>query len=236
IPKWLSNNGQLRNIQALPSTTAPSSRLVTALQKDLNSALQIKDLKQTVETKAAGDRNTEASHSTTSDLVANRHYLEQQFDKMIRHRSVETSFRLMPFINTTLNLVAGNNLAWQQRKAEPFSITPLYCGCVRLGYRNSREYGGRGMGISIGTAATISGAAASPNMGYYTTSPVISLILALFNVRLGWWLGNPGPAGDTTYYLIAPKSSVMPIVQEALGLTNDENKYVYLTDGGHFEN
>ena len=237
ISKWLVNNGQLRNIQALPSISAPSPRLITALQKDLNSALQIKNLQERVEAKPEAGIDTNRSLSTTTDLLANRHYLEQQFDTMVRVRPGESStFRLMPFINTTLNLVAGKNLAWQQRKAEPFSITPLYCGCVRLGYRNSREYGGKGMGISIGTAATISGAAASPNMGYYTTSPVISLILALFNVRLGWWLGNPGPAGDTTYDLFAPKSSVMPIVQEALGLTNDENKYVYLTDGGHFEN
>jgi hypothetical protein len=58
----------------------------------------------------------------------------------------------------------------------------------------------------------------------------------LFNVRLGWWLGNPGPTGDYTYHLKAPKSSVLPVVHEALGLTDDENRYVYLTDGGHFEN
>ena len=27
-----------------------------------------------------------------------------------------------------------------------------------------------------------------------------------------------------------------PIVDEALGLTNDKSPYVYLSDGGHFEN
>jgi hypothetical protein len=73
-------------------------------------------------------------------------------------------------------------------------------------------------------------------MGYYTTSPVLSLVLTFFNVRLGWWLGNPGPAGDTTFELRAPKYSVKPILDEALGLTDDRNDYVYLTDGGHFEN
>jgi hypothetical protein len=133
--------------------------------------------------------------------------------------------------------VGGENLAWQQRKAEPFSITPLHCGCFRLGYRDSRSYGGSDTGgISLGTAAAISGAAASSNMGYYTTSPVLSLLLTLFNVRLGWWLGNPGPAGDKTCELSAPKYSVVPVLSEAFGLTDDHNKYVYLTDGGHFEN
>jgi len=73
-------------------------------------------------------------------------------------------------------------------------------------------------------------------MGYYTTSPVLSLLLTFFNVRLGWWLGNPGRAGKDTYMLPAPKYSIAPVLAEAFGLTDDQNKYVYLTDGGHFEN
>ena len=73
-------------------------------------------------------------------------------------------------------------------------------------------------------------------MGYYTTSPVLSLVLTLFNVRLGWWLGNPGTAGQDTYRRASPLLSVTPVVQEALGLTDDTSAYVYLTDGGHFEN
>ena len=37
----------------------------------------------------------------------------------------------------------------------------------------------------------ISGAAASPNMGYHS-SPLVTFLMTLFNARLGWWLGNPG--------------------------------------------
>jgi hypothetical protein len=73
-------------------------------------------------------------------------------------------------------------------------------------------------------------------MGYYTSSPVLSLVLTFFNVRLGWWLGNPGAAGNDTYDQPAPTGSVEPVLDEALGLTDDKNPYVYLTDGGHFEN
>jgi len=58
----------------------------------------------------------------------------------------------------------------------------------------------------------------------------------LLNVRLGAWLGNPGKAGDHTFQLGYPESSVRPIVDEAFGLTNDTSPYVYLSDGGHFEN
>ena len=90
-------------------------------------------------------------------------------------------------------------------------------------------------GISLGSAITISGAAASPNMGYHS-SPLVTFILTLLNVRLGAWLGNLGKAGDHTFQLGYPESSVRPIVDEAFGLTNDTSPYVYLSDGGHFEN
>ena len=81
----------------------------------------------------------------------------------------------------------------------------------------------------------ISGAAVSPNMGYYS-SPLVTFLMTLFNVRLGWWLGNPGPAGARHYPLAYPKSAIYPIIAEALGLTDDRNSYIYLSDGGHFEN
>src|SRR6266436_4614901 len=80
-------------------------------------------------------------------------------------------------------------LSWQERKAEPFTVTPLHCGSSYLGYRETKGYGDPN-GISLGTAVAISGAAASPNMGYHS-SPAITFLMALFNVRLGWWLGNP---------------------------------------------
>jgi hypothetical protein len=141
---------------------------------------------------------------------------------------------LKPFhvINVTLNLVAGRRLAWQQRKAESFTVTPLHCGSSQLGYRPSDEYA---HGISLGTAMTLSGAAASPNMGYYS-SPTIGFIMTLFNARLGAWLGNPGPPGAATWRKQGPKSAVSSIVREVFGLTNECCPYVYLSDGGHFEN
>jgi hypothetical protein len=151
-------------------------------------------------------------------------------------RMAELNAKLKPFhvVNITLNLVAGKRLAWQQRKAESFTVTALHAGNYNLGYRPSMKYGGR-KGISLGTAITISGAAASPNMGYHS-SGVIGFIMTLFNARLGAWLGNPGPAGAKTWREEGPSSAVASLVKEAFGLTNDTSSYVYLSDGGHFEN
>lgn len=141
-------------------------------------------------------------------------------------------------VNMALNLVGGKNLAWQQRKAESFTASRLRTGSVRLGYQDSGKYakrGGVGKGLTLGSAITISGAAASPNMGYHS-SPILSFVMTLFNARLGWWLANPGPKGKGKWQEDGPTISFMPIIDEALGRTNDESTWVYLSDGGHFEN
>ncbi|MEO5817327.1 MAG: patatin-like phospholipase family protein [Gemmatimonadaceae bacterium] len=154
----------------------------------------------------------------------------------------------MHVVNVTLNLVAGGNLAWQQRKAESMTITPLHAGSPFLGYRATtvetipsgldgtkpRLYGGEN-GITLGTAVTISGAAASPNAGSRST-PAVTFLMTFFNARLGAWLGNPGRAGAKTFDRSAPVQNVKPILDEMFGLTTDISPYVYLSDGGHFEN
>jgi hypothetical protein len=148
--------------------------------------------------------------------------------------------RPLHVINIALNLVGGRNLAWQQRKAESFTVTPLHAGSHRVGYRRSELYGGTkgpdgGDGMSLGTALTISGAAASPNSGYHS-SPLVTFLMALFNVRLGGWLGNPGTPGDSTFRKRGPRSGVRPLLEETFGLTTDEKPYVFVSDGGHFDN
>jgi hypothetical protein len=140
--------------------------------------------------------------------------------------------RPLHVLNLTLNLVRPDKLAWQQRKAESFVVTPLSSGSARLGYRPSLSYGGS---ISLGTAVAISGGAASPGSGSRTT-PLRGFLMTLFNARQGVWLGNPGPAGEKTWTEPSPRSAVRLLAKEALGLASDTSEYVYLSDGGHFEN
>jgi hypothetical protein len=145
--------------------------------------------------------------------------------------------KLLHIVNIALNLVKNEKLAWQERKAESFTASPLHVGNWQLGYRRSADYGKnqQGTAITLGTAVTISGAAASPNMGYHSSSAV-TFLMALFNVRLGWWLGNPGKAGSDTFDKSSPKYAIGPMIQEAFGFTDNVNPYIYLSDGGHFEN
>jgi Patatin-like phospholipase len=148
-------------------------------------------------------------------------------------------------IGTALNLVGTRNLAWQQRKAESFTFSPVSCGSWRLGYRPTCDYGGS-RGVRLGTAMAISGAAVNPNMGYHS-SPLVTILMTLFNARLGWWLPNPlwptlqnwdinSHAAKKYLHRNGPKWALMPMLNEALGRTDDRYRWIELTDGGHFEN
>jgi hypothetical protein len=94
-----------------------------------------------------------------------------------------------------------------------------------------------GTGISLGTAMTLSGAAASPNMGYHS-SPATAFLMTLFNVRLGAWLPNPACPGISSKEMgmSRPKYALAPLLRELLGLSGSRAPYAYLSDGGHFDN
>lgn len=156
-----------------------------------------------------------------------------------------------PIVNTALNLVGGDELAWQERKAESFTFTPLACGAKGTGYSLlSDVLGGQ---IKLGEAVAISGAAVSPNMGYHS-SPSVAALLSAFNARLGGWYPNPkGPRHKHRVIRwftelkwvrcllgkgrkLEPTFGSLYFFRELFGLTTSADSYVYLSDGGHFEN
>ena len=160
----------------------------------------------------------------------------------------------LPIVNTTLNVVSGKDLAWQERKGESFVMTPLRCGfnvwLEQMDLRNPdgstqsirRECMGtvrrktssmRTVAPELGAAVSISGAAASPNMGYHSV-PSLALLMTFFNVRLGYWAGNP--RNKNTWTKPGPMVGLLCLLAELFGQTDDEARYVYLSDGGHFEN
>ena len=79
----------------------------------------------------------------------------------------------------------------------------------------------------------ISGAAANPNMGR-ASSPALSFLMTVFNVRLGWWIGNP--RHRTGALMPGPPFGLTYIALELFGGTDDNRNYVNLSDGGHFDN
>jgi hypothetical protein len=163
-----------------------------------------------------------------------------------------------PILNAALNITGGEELGYATRRAKSFVFTPLYCGYELAGSGDGparftrddgylpsfaktvqgRSAGGVGKfgcecGISLGTAMAISGAAASPNMGYFTT-PATAFYMALFDVRLGWWMGNP--RYPKKWQSTGPALGLGYLLSELFGQSDQKKGYVYLSDGGHFEN
>jgi hypothetical protein len=89
--------------------------------------------------------------------------------------------------------------------------------------------------MNLATAFSISGAAVNPNT-YATNSRPLSLLMALFNVRLGYWIRNPRKSALRFRLLGKPIWYVL-MLREMLGKNLNENKgHILLSDGGHFEN
>src|SRR5271165_2923913 len=153
-------------------------------------------------------------------------------------------------INATLNLSAGGKLAWQERQAASFIFSPCYSGfnlsvdsdhpdsevhdenLKFCAYRKTDRYAYTG-GIALGTAIAVSGAAADPNQGY-NTNPAVAFLMTIFDVRLGWWLGNPRK--DRESKLSSPRFGLAALISELFGQTDDRTNFVSLSDGGHFDN
>ena len=145
-------------------------------------------------------------------------------------------------VNCALNLGGSSDLALHTRHADNFTLTPYSIGsnygsrrnglCAPLGYIATGRYYADPPQAKLGQAISVSGAAASPNMGYHT-STAVACLLTLFNVRLGWWFPNPAKPEVAAP---SPSFSLRYLVKELFGGANDRSNYLMISDGGHFEN
>ncbi|MDP2028791.1 MAG: hypothetical protein Q8K12_04055 [Thiobacillus sp.] len=146
-----------------------------------------------------------------------------------------------PIFNTAMNLVAGKQLAWQKRHTAAFVFTPMATGYsftlpdekgqLLSHYRPTAQYM---ESVWMGSAMAISGAAAaSPNMGYHS-SPAVTFLMTVFNVRIGHW--SPNPADEKAWTKHDPPFSGTYLLKELFGNTQYSSPFVHLSDGGHFEN
>jgi len=138
-----------------------------------------------------------------------------------------------PLFGTTLNLIAGQDLALRDRKGAAFVLTPDFCGSEATGYARTPD-GADGANLTVGRAMTISGAAADASMPLQSSA--LRALMALFNARLGWWMQNPREAG-AGWVAASPTLGVLSsLYRELFGLTDDRGQTIHLSDGGHFDN
>jgi rhodanese-related sulfurtransferase len=99
-----------------------------------------------------------------------------------------------------------------------------------FGDRRTRDF-------SLPAAVAMSGAAISPSMGKMTR-PAFRFLLALANIRLGVWVPNPrwvaGASRAELRFFRQPRPSYL--IRELTGRNRVDAKYLYVTDGGHYEN
>lgn len=104
----------------------------------------------------------------------------------------------LPFllINTVVNLQGSSDLQLRDRKSDLFLISPLYSGSRTTGFAPTKSIEAVDTQLRLSTAVAISAAAVSPNMGRYTSAPLVWL-MSLLNVRLGYWIPNVMQAEGT---------------------------------------
>jgi len=141
------------------------------------------------------------------------------------------------------------------RQAASFTFERYRSGGPLTGYVKTKELEEvAGLSsLTLPAMMAISGAAVSPSMGKATRASY-RLLFALFNVRLGVWLPNPRRLREVARIETGAKfessigrlgarirrKAVRPgigyLLNEALGMNNLKKNYVYVSDGGHWEN
>lgn len=138
-----------------------------------------------------------------------------------------------PLINTCLNLQAmtGSDPRFKGAKASDyFLLSPLYCGSKLSKYAATAKSFNDFRYMTLPAATTISAAAVNPGMGMYSNK-LLSVLMTIFNARLGFWVSNP----------LQPKKNSLiwwPIYffKELSSSMGTSNAKLNISDGGHIEN
>jgi hypothetical protein len=145
---------------------------------------------------------------------------------------------------------SGQRLGVPGRRVVPFVLSSDAIGSPRLGYLNTSQLENATAKTSYNTdmtqtaAVALSGAAFASAMGNHAGP--FDKVLALTNARLGAWLPNPryhrkrsgGDLAPLEFTRTAfPRRRRLPyFAKEIVGSYSPDDRFVYVTDGGHYEN
>jgi len=155
-------------------------------------------------------------------------------------------------INAHVVLLGAEKARQRSRLGDSFVLSRCFSGSEATGFIRTSDWKSssglptiRPLGpMRLPTAMAISGAALNPRAGAdgqgATKGGVISALLTLLNLRLGYWSQSPlkirDADGGAVYRL--PPNLVRPgAIQGLFGFAHNERAHwLELTDGGHFEN
>lgn len=132
-------------------------------------------------------------------------------------------------LNAAVNLPASRNPELRGRNTDFFTFAQHYCGGPSVGWWPTKEWEAKDSHLDLGTAMAISGAAAAPRMGTLTSAKYTALI-AMLNVRLGYWLHKP----NSTSLTCVPGGGYF--LRELTGKMHEDLPFLNVSDGGHIEN
>jgi hypothetical protein len=133
-------------------------------------------------------------------------------------------------INAAVNLPSSTSPALRDRKCDFFLFSKHWCGSPLVGYHETGKWNTNGDPADLATAMAISGAAVSSYMGL-ASMPTLTALLIFLNVRLGFWIRNPGRSAGTQV------PGFLCLLREMFGIKLAENEaWLNLSDGGHIEN
>ncbi len=168
--------------------------------------------------------------------------VERDYDKLVRLSETGLDPRKWP----TLIVCAAANISEPGatppgRPITSFTFSSSTIGGPLVGATSTRRveelFGDlrRGGGdLTLPAAVAMSGAAIAPSMGK-SAPRAVTFLLALANLRLGVWVPNPRwVAGCTGAWRRRP--TPIHLILELLGRNRVDSRYLFVTDGGHYEN
>jgi len=153
-----------------------------------------------------------------------------------------------------LRMVASANVRDAHLLPAGRRCTPLVFSPTGVGLTESKMPGGQStplpeefpVKMTIADGVTASGAAISPMAGRDSRHVGAARILLTFaNIRLGLWIPNPywveagafaGGSDAVRLLRLWDRSSHLNVVTEALGVPSIFHPWLYVTDGGHYDN
>jgi hypothetical protein len=197
---------------------------------------------------------------------AEGHVHEQPFKQRLRFSHLQTGDRFPQLVVCAAANVSDVGVTPPGRRATPFRFSKEAIGGPLVKTRPASEYEEKasmlGRDATLPAAVSVSGAAVSPTMGRKTLR-AFTMLLTLTNVRLGVWLPNPARLPDTVVKKTWRTSALAPLrralerrpllqswidwlgarrpgpqylFKEMLGRTRISDRYLYVTDGGHYDN
>lgn len=187
------------------------------------------------------DRLMETFNPDVSDILSSKKtVLASKANTASLNDCLSPEKNTMPYhiINSNLILVGSKISKFKGRGGDNFILSPLFSGSNATGWRCSEQFANNS--ITLPTAVAISGAAANSDSGVagsgLTIKPLISAIMTIFNLRLGYWVVNPDPEVQSNQKTMP--SFLSPGFWGVTGRSkiNETSKFIQLSDGGHFEN